>query len=111
MSQKFDEIPDFKAYNNYVTVLEPTVNASVSEPYELRAGALYTLVATKMTNGTIAIEVFDTTTKEWQAAYQKGSPMELKPDREIVTLSEGSMIIRFNKSVTAVPVGLSINFA
>lgn len=111
MSKKFDEIPDFKAYNNYQPVIDPTLAAFISAPIELRAGALYTLVSTTMIDGTITIEVFDTTTKTWQSAYQKGSLMQLKPAREIVTLSEGSMIIRFNKSPTSTLVGLSMNFA
>lgn len=112
MSKRFPTI-NTQLSNKYDTVIEPTEDAVTSEPFEVRPRTAYTLVATNMEGAAeveyIKLEIFDTTTKEWQDFTKSGEALKLHINKTVAALPYLACILRFVKTATSVPVGLSIN--
>lgn len=111
MSTSFPDV-SIPAFNKYITMIEPTTDAIVSAPIEVRSGQIHTLVCTNITGGAeeyIKLEIYDTTTETWQDFYKYGEVLKMTAGSTIAVLRDLSALIRFNKTETASPVGLSIN--
>jgi hypothetical protein len=97
--------------NTYNVLIVPTVDAVISIEYELKPSKQYTVLCSPLTAlETIAIEIYDWASDTWQPFKIGGNLIQMVAGYETILLSEVSAIIRFNKSITANAVGLTLSF-
>lgn len=97
--------------NTYNVFLEPTIAAVVTDEYELRPFKKYTINSSALSGSEeITVEILDQSTSEWQELKIGGDTVKLAHKYEMLLFSDIGMIIRFNKSSTASPVGITITY-
>lgn len=100
------------AHNSYTVLIDATVDAASSQEIELRNGAVYTVICTKMTGDKatrhIKMMVYDIPTGVWQEAYFSGNQIMLFENNEIASIERIAALVRFDKTITDTPVGLTL---
>lgn len=94
-------------------IIPATVNAVPSDPIELRDLVNYTVTSTTLGVGeAITAEIYDfsQTVPVWQPYMYSGVRVKLEKNVEQLQLSGSAILIRFTKTVTASPVGLTLSY-
>lgn len=100
---------DLKQKNHVTILIEATVDAFTSEPFELLSERDYTVISTSLGVGEeVDIQIYDYTTDTFQSLKVGGDDVFLTKDYELVTFSRVSCILKFVKTITINPVGISV---
>jgi len=96
--------------DNVLVVIIAKTAAETTSPIPLRDLVNYTLTCTALgASEEIICEIYDVTTEDWQPWMVDGDRVKFAQDYEQITISNVSCFVRFIKTVTATPVGLTMS--
>jgi hypothetical protein len=94
-------------------LIEATTNTVTTPLVEIRDLVNYTFTSSTLGTGEeILVEIYDFSlpTPTWQPYMLNGSRVKLAKDYEQLQLSASAIVIRFVKSATSNPVGLTMSY-
>jgi hypothetical protein len=98
-----------KQKNHIVPIIPATLDAVLSEPYELITDKDYTLISSTLTGAEqITIHIYDYANDTFQPLKSSGDLVKMIMNYELLTFSGVSCVIKVEKTTTASPVGVTI---
>ena len=101
--------------NTHLVAIAPTVDAATSEAFELRAsGSMqnpvnYSVISSPLgATEEVSVEVWNEADQAFQPFNRDGAPVKLTQDNDWLAFDSLSLRVRFVKTVTANPVGVSL---
>jgi len=96
----------------HIVLIQAKAEAETTIGMNLKAGAKYTLLSSTLgVNEKIVGEVYDPSRSVWQPWYHQGYEVKLTQNNEQWFLDGVSSFVRFIKSSTSQPVGLTLLYA
>lgn len=100
---------NIKQHNHVNIAIEATTSAITSEPIELLSERDYTVIATTLGTGErVDVLVYDYSTDSFQPMKVGGDTVFMTENYDILTFSNVSCILKFQKTSTVVATGISI---
>lgn len=101
--------------NIHDVAITPTTAAASSEAFELRSTAsmqnpvsYYVISSPLGTGEKVSVEIWNEADNAWQVFNREGAPVALTKDNDCLGLDALTLRVRFVKTVTALPVGVSL---
>ena len=96
----------------HTVLIQAKTEAETTIGMNLKAGVKYTLLSSTLGAGEeIVGEVYDPSRSVWQPWHHQGYEVKLVQKHEQMLLSDVSSFVRFVKSSTSQPVGLTLLYA
>jgi hypothetical protein len=98
--------------DDVIIMIVAKTGAETTPPFPLRANTKYTLLSSTLGAGeNILGEIYDPSRSVWQAWYYQGNRVKLAQNEELFFFEGVSSMVRFVKTTTASPVGLTFLYS